>query len=578
MANQTPIPSETPETPAAVPVQTPAAIPVESAIQRYGEKLLWLLPILLFVILSGIEYFWPAAFLTTPMLDLNLPSEKAIPQEIPSNNPEFPLPTAASSPADLARWQFRYAPTGTEFGAGIPYWIYKVLPKIFDSEFHGQGWEHFGFMPDNQDYYKERQGLPSGLVLSDTVVDIPLFPVGVKLKRVSLNCSACHRGGIEEGTGLTLIDGMPNHTGDLQAFKRFVTSAFKDDRFNAPRLITEINLELAALKAPPLNDKEQIFYTAIVAFMKNSSDPAINWMDNRPNNGPGRIDPFNSVKFEKLGVPDDGTNGTENFPAIWNQKLHSWHHYDSNTNSLEARNFGSALGVGAISLSIHRDDIRAVGDWIEDLPAPKYPFDIKTELVARGADIYKRSCANCHGIYDPNQRTITLFDPIKNQSQIFQKNAEPLAGSHYMNRDIGVGTDDSRLKAFDTASAAALNEYGERHDLWPAGAFRAAGANYLCRPLDGIWARSPYLHNGSVPTLDDLLKPDTQRPATFRRGSTKFDPAKVGFDSTSTTDRGIDLFLYDTSQNGNSNRGHNFPATPLNDNDRAALIEYLKTL
>ena len=96
---------------------------------------------------------------------------------------------------------------------------------------------------------------------------------------------------------------------------------------------------------------------------------------------------------------------------------------------------------------------------------------------------------------------------------------------------------------------------------------------YKARPLDGIWATAPYLHNGSVPTMWDLLQPVASRPRTFHVGSREFDPDKMGFMTT----QGPDTFLFDTSIEGNRNTGHVY-GNNLSDDDRRALIEYLKTL
>ena len=98
-----------------------------------------------------------------------------------------------------------------------------------------------------------------------------------------------------------------------------------------------------------------------------------------------------------------------------------------------------------------------------------------------------------------------------------------------------------------------------------------AKIGYKARPLNGIWATAPYLHNGSVPTLAELLKPESMRNPTFHVGSTEFDPVNVGFKDDSTQP------LFDTSKTGNSNKGHNY-TDGLVDTDRDALLEYLKSL
>jgi hypothetical protein len=103
---------------------------------------------------------------------------------------------------------------------------------------------------------------------------------------------------------------------------------------------------------------------------------------------------------------------------------------------------------------------------------------------------------------------------------------------------------------------------------------------YKARPLNGMWATAPYLHNGSVPTLYDLLLPPRKRPKAFYVGSTEFDPEKVGFVTKRSAENSFHFETQDASSDlidGNSNAGHTY-GTELSDPDRRALVEYLKTL
>ncbi len=103
---------------------------------------------------------------------------------------------------------------------------------------------------------------------------------------------------------------------------------------------------------------------------------------------------------------------------------------------------------------------------------------------------------------------------------------------------------------------------------------------YKARPLDGIWATAPYLHNGSVPSLYQLLLPEDKRVKAFKVGSREFDPVNIGY----ATDTG---FHFDTSLPGNRNTGHSGPRhTQIKDDgvwrdyteeERWALVEYMKT-
>ena len=116
--------------------------------------------------------------------------------------------------------------------------------------------------------------------------------------------------------------------------------------------------------------------------------------------------------------------------------------------------------------------------------------------------------------------------------------------------------------------------------------------HYRARPLDGVWATAPYLHNGSVPTLEDMLTPQHERPKTFCVGNRQFDPRKVGLAASDGGSCARGLTAFDATQLGNSNLGHSFEGTEteprklppgiigraLTPSERGALVEYLKTL
>jgi cytochrome c peroxidase len=137
-----------------------------------------------------------------------------------------------------------------------------------------------------------------------------------------------------------------------------------------------------------------------------------------------------------------------------------------------------------------------------------------------------------------------------------------------------IGTDRYRLDSYTAAFAA--NQYG----LFPESPYRfkrfRKTDGYANHPLDGIWARAPYLHNGSVPTLRDLLNAPEQRPTSFFRGYDVFDRARVGFVTDVAEEDGRRFFRYDTAIPGNSNAGHLYGVS-LSDEDKQAIVEYLKT-
>ncbi len=162
-----------------------------------------------------------------------------------------------------------------------------------------------------------------------------------------------------------------------------------------------------------------------------------------------------------------------------------------------------------------------------------------------------------------------------------------------------IGTDRHRLDSFTPEIAATLSTIYAGYP-WRFSHFRKT-FGYANSPLDGIWLRAPYLHNGSVSSLRDLLNPSAERPPVFYRGYDVFDQKNVGFvsDPARFTAEGRTLddpqderqyFLYDTRERpggrtprerneGNSNAGHEGPGygTALPAAEKDAVVEYLKT-
>jgi hypothetical protein len=113
-------------------------------------------------------------------------------------------------------------------------------------------------------------------------------------------------------------------------------------------------------------------------------------------------------------------------------------------------------------------------------------------------------------------------------------------------------------------------------NLYQKPASADAGAAYESRVLHGVWATAPYLHNGSVPNLWELLTPPAQRKTTFMVGSRVFDPKNVGYATDQSPFPNATFQVDPTNTNGNGNGGHIY-GTTLSEDDRWALIEYLKT-
>lgn len=194
--------------------------------------------------------------------------------------------------------------------------------------------------------------------------------------------------------------------------------------------------------------------------------------------------------------------------------------------------------------------------WIRSIEPPKYPYPIDRELAAAGKKVFEKTCYKCHGTYGDSVSYPNLLvnlekigtDPLL--SMTYQK--YPEYHTWYNNSWYGQGPNKGQLLPND---------------------------GYVAPPLDGIWATAPYLHNASVPTLEDLLN-STQRPVRWKRvfsnTEANYDKAKVGWKYTAEDSKG-DSETYDATLPGYGNGGHRF-GDKLTPEERKAVVEYLKTL
>jgi hypothetical protein len=471
---------------------------------------------------------------------------------------------------------FKYGSTGGERESGIPYWIWKVLPKMFPEYLPGKtynaGKEYasFGFL------YEPGKDLPIGVSRRNTQ----------GIDRVFLNCAICHDGSVRETPQSTpaFYSGMPSNTVDLEAFERFIFACASDQRFNAPRIMAE--MEAIGGKYDLINRLIMRYYA--IPFMRERLlmlQGHFRFVEWEPDAGPGRTDTFNPAKtllefpLEQLETRE--LVGLCDFPSIWLQgarkqkNIHA--HWDGNNSMMEERNKSAAFGTGTFPPSIDLKQVARVEQWLLSKEPPKYPFAINQSLAARGAPLYAEYCASCHG------------KSGHNFSGEYVGQVVPIAQ---------IGTDRHRLDSYTHQLAASQNNLYAGYP-WRFSHFRKT-YGYANMPLDGIWARAPYLHNGSVPTMRDLLNPTSDRPQVFYRGYDVYDQVKMGFvsdvshfneDGTSKDDPASKqhFFRYETQlrsgatprerNEGNLNTGHEGErfGTMLSPDEKDALVEYLKT-
>jgi hypothetical protein len=358
-----------------------------------------------------------------------------------------------------------------------------------------------------------------------------------------------------------VVASAPAQRASPQAYVRFLIACASDPRFNADTIMAEIAKNYRMPVMDRLTYRFLIIPFTRRGILRLKDQDA--WMNDRPDWGRGRIDPFNPVKFRYLGQKVDNTIGNSDMQPVWNLNAHAGYvfHWDGLQTDLREVVLSSAIGDGAPLKWVDRDlrgwnetrpetmsSLRRILNFIGTVPPPKYPLSVDATLAATGAAVYQQNCASCHAF--GGNRTGTLIPAEE------------------------VGTDRHRLEMWTPAAAAAYNSYTTKYE-WKLTHFRST-KGYTSVPLDGLWLRGPYLHNGSVPTLADLLKPVDQRPKQFWRGYDVIDRDGVGFESFSPEAQRVGT-PFDVSKAGNSNAGHTY-GTTLAEDQKRALIEYMKTL
>jgi hypothetical protein len=434
---------------------------------------------------------------------------------------------------------FKYGSIGTEDRAGIPLWIWEVLPDLFPQHLPdrpGKGYSRFGLI------YEEGKPRPIGTSLRER--RIPL---------VGLNCAFCHTGTVRESPGAPqrIILGMPAHQLDFRGYQNFVLTCIQDPNFTPDRLLPAIQRINSAF-----GWFDRLIYKWFVIPETKRQGARIaadfQWLDRRPPLGPGRVDTFNPYKIMfGFDISADRSIGTADLPTLFDQKSREglWLHWDGNNDSVSERNKSAAIGAGASEESLDLAAMQRVEEWIWQLKPPPFPRDrISPALAEAGKPLFEKHCADCHSTGGVRTGQVVPIEEI--------------------------GTDPERMNSFTEALAEKMNTIGVGRP-WKFTRFRKTNG-YAAMLLDGVWLRAPYLHNGSVPTLRDLLTKAADRPAVFWRGYDVYDWVRVGFVSTGA-DAERNGFRFDTSEKGNSRLGHEYGLS-LSEKEKDQLIEYLKTL
>ncbi len=363
----------------------------------------------------------------------------------------------------------------------------------------------------------ENDGLPMGLkrgVLAD----------GTK-RGIQIDCLVCHGGSI----GGTSYVGLGNTQLNLKALLNELTLA---DRRALPPSTFVLNSSRGTVNAGMV--------AAVLLSVRNTD-----------------------LSFRYFPLPM-GTNLPEmDVPPWWHMARKATMYYDGRTDARSVRSSMQFL-LGEKTLEQFKDlepTFRDILAYFKSLKPPPYPFAVDRARAERGRVVFKENCARCHGTYGP----------------------DGVYPNKIVELDV-IGTDPARAHGLGLPLVKHYNAtwFGEDYPV------NEKMTGYQAPPLDGIWATAPYLHNGSVPTLAALLD-SSQRPTRFKRppstGFEHYDTVNVGWKHEvvpegplpSSTTPFEASFIFDSSRFGLGNQGHTF-GDALSDEERAAVIEYLKTL
>ena len=477
----------------------------------------------------------------------------------------------------------------------------------------------------------------------DPVYNPDGFPIGVartsvpdgrwKGDWVGLTCAACHDAELEYKGTTIKISGGNNKDVDFHALIQGLDDALaatvadeaKFRRF-AERIGNLDETGRTALRARLEENAASVHkYNEVVALTPSTV-------------GPGRVDALrlihNQVLSNWMEVPQNWVAPLA--PAkpsfVWNIPQSAWAQWSGVLSDPLLRNGGESVGVfvrlDATSASREEGlfestiDFRGqidIEDLLRRLAPPPWPEDvlgtIDREKAAVGAALFIENCASCHSTWphrwseprkqgkrfienaivsvdvvgtDPGQFTSPQFEsqPTVKTGPMSEHLAEPYTGAALAPPPavFAALTEGIYYKALQALGLSdeellAAHGYGQVYpeELEPIPVI----GGYKANPAEGMWAVPPYLHNGSVPSLYELLMPASERSKTFFIGR-EYDPVKLGIDTSGESGK----FLYDTTLVGNSNTGHSFEngtgrgiiGRLLGDEERWALIEYMKSI
>ena len=484
--------------------------------------------------------------------------------------------------------------------------------------------ERYGLIPEAANPQYNPDGLPIGV--SKTVITAPHWKGEETGEFAGMTCAACHEEELEYKGKHIRIDGGVGNKFDMQGYIAALDNAMQATLTNSAKF-DRLAARLAA-SSPDAKDKLRERFERQAAYVheyrsRSSASPSP-W-------GTGRIDALTMIQNRMTAnvpaIPENTSTPIAPVkpPFLWNAPQGLWTQWAAIVQDPLVRNLGETMGVympinltaktpeeGLFESNAAIPELQRVEDQLERLAPPSWPEDvfgkIDREKAAKGKALFVENCASCHNAWpyrwtEPNKfgKRFVLVGlvaqsyvgtdhtqaeavrPFSITGQLSDYMPPEFRGKEIVPSEVFkvaiargiIGTALSKLKLTD---AETLDLHGYREDPPPPAPDRV----YKAAPRDGVWSTPPFMHNGSVPNLYEMLIPAKERTKKFYI-TREFDPVKVGLD----TNEVAGAFLMDTALLGNSNAGHSFQDGPrgngtigplLTEEQRWALVEYLKSI
>jgi hypothetical protein len=484
--------------------------------------------------------------------------------------------------------------------------------------------ERYGLIPQPANPRTNPDGLPIGI--SKTVISKPAWKGEATGEFAGLTCAMCHESELRYQGKRIRIDGGNGNAVDMQAYIQALDAAMQatlKDSAKFDRLASRLNATSAEAKAQ-LRARFEAQASNTHEYSTTSAATPWPW-------GPARLDALsmitNRVTANLPGIPANTSTPLAPVkpPFLWNAPQGLWTQWAAFVQDPILRNLGETTGVymdvnlrasspaeGLFAVNSAIPELMRVESALERLAPPSWPEDvfgkIDREKARVGRALFIENCASCHSVWpyrwtDANKygkRFILVgltpqsyVGTDATQAQVIRPFAITGSLSDQLPGELrGKGVMPTvefkvilQRNIFERAfadlkmtDAEKLKMHGYRELPTP----RPPDLVYKAAPRDGVWATGPFLHNGSVPNLYEMLIPAKERTKKFYVGR-DFDPVKVGVDTSGKSGS----FLLDTSLVGNSNQGHSFEDGPrgngvigpfFTDEQRWALVEYLKSI